>query len=263
MSLVKFKVKQFSSGEYDVQIDGRIYGDNATIHYNWFKKEERDMFLLLLKIDTVRRNYPNLSITLDAPYLPYMRQDRLFDIGGTVPATVLTELLHQKVDKINTYACHSVQPLVNSNTLAIYNDANIVYPDINARHHYANNGVHYPRLNVIIFDKVRDSNGVTLVLNDVSRADNVDTNKQFIIFDDLVAGGRTFIECANELRDRYGDDINIELTVYHAFLDFGLDALKASGIKKINIINLDSFEYILRLYPQDVNYFEYIDLKGE
>lgn len=91
--MVQFKTKQFSSGEFDVQIFNRIYGEEAVIHWNWFDESQRDIFALLLKIDAIKRNYPNVDITLDAPYLPYMRQDRLFEAGQSVPATVLVDLL--------------------------------------------------------------------------------------------------------------------------------------------------------------------------
>jgi hypothetical protein len=41
--------------------------------------------------------------------------------------------------------------------------------------------------------------------------------------------------------------------VYHAFLDHGLDDLEDSGITKIGIINPDSFEYISKLYPDEIS----------
>lgn len=257
--MVQFKTKQFSSGEFDVQIFNRIYGEEAVIHWNWFDESQRDIFALLLKIDAIKRNYPNVDITLDAPYLPYMRQDRLFEAGQSVPATVLVDLLNQRVNRIKTMACHSIQHYVSNEKIFLHsemgartNNYNYVFPDANAANHYADN--HEPLQ--YVFHKVRNNDGVKLELFD--KPNTVHTEFTFLICDDIVAGGRTFVECANALRSYYGDKIKIELMIYHAFLDYGIDNLQQSGISKVHIVNKDSYDYILTLYPTDIDYFNYV-----
>lgn len=260
MNFVKFDVRKFSSGEYDVKISERIYGNEAVIHLNWFKEEERDIFLLLLKIDAVKTNYPNLDILVYAPYLPYMRQDRIFEAGQGVPATCLIKTLKEKGVLIRTMACHSIQSSNGFHNEIEFAEEEIikVFPDANAIKHYKVYGFELCH-SLIIFNKTRTKEGVKLVLNEESRVENLNIQKPFVIYDDIVAGGRTFIECSNALRDLYGNNIKIELTIYHAFLDFGIDKLKESGISKINIINKDSYDYILSLYPNDVNYFNHFN----
>lgn len=242
---VLFSEKQFSSGEHDVQITERIYGDTATIHWNWFDENQRDIFKLLLKIDAIKRNYPNLIIEIDAPYIPYMRQDRLFKEGMSVPATVLLELLCDKVHIIKTMACHSQQANIeNTKVFAshIYDyNKYFVFPDANAKNHYSYTPDDF------IFNKVRNEAGVSLEL--IKQPKVVDPTITFIICDDICAGGRTFVECAKALRKQFGDDINIELLVYNAFLDFGMDALNEAGIQNIYIINKDSYDYVCALHP--------------
>jgi phosphoribosylpyrophosphate synthetase len=258
---VKFNVRKFSSGEYEVTIDGRIYGNQAVIHWNYFNEEEKDVYLLLLKINAVKTNYPNLPIIVDAPYLPYMRQDRIFNAGQGVPATFLVDTLHNAgVNKIRTYGCHSYQQNVDNwimgNSNLLYQQS-IIFPDANASKHY--NLDNYPQF---CFEKVRVNNEPKLVLKkDDTLLDELNLYSAHMIYDDIISGGRTFIECAKQINEFTKQQSNIELTVYNAFLDYGIENLKEAGIKRINIINKDSFDYVIKLYPNDTEYFNLIEFK--
>ena len=97
-NFVKFDVKQFSSGEYEVKIAERIYGDTAVIHWNWFDESQRDLMLLLMKISAIKRQYSDdIYIIIYAPYLPYARQDRVFEAGQDVAiCTLLNSLINFK-----------------------------------------------------------------------------------------------------------------------------------------------------------------------
>lgn len=260
MQFVKFDIKQFSSGEWQVKIAERIYGD-AIIHWNWFDKCQRDLMLLLTKIGAIKKQYGMIPITIYAPYLPYARQDRVFEAGQDLVIETLVKAIYGRYDdiRIETMALHCKNLFKISNIICyayvtIKHPYNIihVYPDSNARYHYItgdneNECIHFSKIRILSEIK----------LNIINTYQNkIDIQKTFLICDDICAGGRTFIECAKTLRKKYGDDIKIELMIYHAFLDYGLDALKESGISKIYIINPDSYEYICNLYPNDLNYFE-------
>lgn len=251
-----FEIKQFSSGEWDVKINKRLSGVENIIHWNWFDKSQRDLMQLLLKIDAVKTNYPHAQIKIFAPYLPYLRQDRIFEVGQGIPANMLIDLFDKLNLYVETYAPHSDHmDLIRHicyNLRKLVGNYNIVFPDKNASKHY------YGVESYFSFSKVRSDKGVTLQLDHTPH--KVHTEHIFLICDDICAGGRTFIECANALRAQWGDNITIELMIYHAFLDYGLDKLKESGISKVHIINSDSYEYILNLYPEDKQYFNYVQI---
>lgn len=251
-----FKLKQFSSGEHDLIIDGRInHNGIIVVDWNWFK--EKDIMIPLMKADAIRRNYPNVKLILNAPYLPYQRQDRIFEAGQGVPAELVIEILKNKYDSITTMGNHRSLNK-ETNILAhpiswFHADANTVivpvFPDISAGNHYKINLSYSEHIRML---KNRNNvNGNLSITNYEIKNFKFNKNKtyKFIIHDDICSGGRTFIEAAkfinnviipeNELKNS-----SIELLVYHAFLDYGIDNLVESGISKILIINKDSFEYI-------------------
>lgn len=265
-NFVQFDVKKFSSGEWDIKIKERIYGD-AIIHWNWFNENERDIMLLLMKIGAIKKQYGMIPITIHAPYLPYARQDRVFEAGQDLAIETLVKAICGRYSdvKIETMALHCKRYNCNSydlkyeihdETHAIYN---IIYPDSNAIHHYSHLFGNHERC--LHFEKIRDKKdkpSLKLITDKLTLGEL--GNNYFLICDDICAGGRTFIECAKEIRRIYGNDTIIELMIYHAFLDHGLDALKESGISQIHIINPDSYEYICKLYPNDLEYFNYKEL---
>lgn len=272
MSKVNFEVKKFASGEWDVKIIDRIY-DTAIIHWNWFDENQRDLMLLLMKIGAIRRQYGyKMTIKIYAPYLPYSRQDRMFECGQDIPIETLIDCISIEQRRgiygpgdvyIETmgihcddrYACNTLKYTLELNEVKQKNTM-IVFPDKNAKNHYE---IDYcTEQNIINFEKIRKNNEIYLSLINENVTSRIN---HFIICDDICSGGRTFIECANKLRELYGNDITIELMVYHAFLDRGLDKLKESGISRIRIINPDSYEYICKLYPDDLNYFKKEELK--
>lgn len=265
-NFVQFEVKKFSSGEWNVKIKERIHGE-AVVHWNWFNEDERDIMLLLMKIGAIKKQYGMMPVTVYAPYLPYARQDRVFEAGqdlaietlvkaicGRYPdTTIKTMALHGKTCHRGIYnAKHEMHDEMHD----IYN---IIYPDSNAIFHYSHLFGSYDK--GLHFEKIRDNEGApTLWLHHNFKGLVELRNIPCLICDDICAGGRTFIECAKEIRKIYGNDTIIELMIYHAFLDHGLDALKESGISLIHIINPDSCEYICKLYPNDLEYFNYKEL---
>jgi ribose-phosphate pyrophosphokinase len=246
-----FEIKQFSSGEYEVRVTERLTDNPIQIHWNWFDKSQRDFMQLLLKIDAVKTNYPHSRIEVHAPYLPYLRQDRIFEAGQGIPANIILDLFDKLNVGIITYAPHShhdgLMWAEKYNLRKLVGNYNIIFPDKNAKHHY------YGVESYFSFSKIRNDDGVQLTLDHTPH--KIHTEHTFLICDDICAGGRTFIECANALRQQWGDNIKIELMIYHAFLDHGIKKIRESGISKVHVINPDSYAYILDLYPNNHEYF--------
>jgi ribose-phosphate pyrophosphokinase len=255
-----FEIKQFNSGEYEVKLVERITDAVAVICWNWFK--EKDLMLQLLKIDAIKRVYGNSKqIILRANYLPYLRQDRVFEAGLGIPSEVLLQVLLQHAI-IETHGAHSFNNKYQIKSIKVSLRGEqfgwrykYVYPDKNAfKHFWGNESSSY-----IILDKQRTESGIKSTIATVCEncVHPEDIGIQpFLICDDICDGGRTFIEAAKLLREKYAKDIPIYLMVYHAFLTHGIDTIKESGISKIIIINPDSYEYCTARFPDDLTFFE-------
>lgn len=269
-----FKIDRFTSGEINLELKERIRHDGTiTIHWDWFT--EPDVFIPLMKADAIRRNYKDVRLVLEAPYLPYQRQDRIFNVGQGIPAQLVIDLLmhykngysmintignHCPVD--NTWVHNSKFDLFNFDSVEGVEDV-YVYPDLNAQSNYFGGTV---GKNYITLSKVRDSNGQPK-LTIQEQSEKLDPNKEyrFIICDDICADGRTFIEAANFINESFSNlNYSIELLIFHAFLDYGVENIRASGISRINIINKDSYNFIMNGKNGQISdadmYFRYIKL---
>lgn len=252
-NFVDFYVKQFASGEWEVKIKNRIY-NKAVILYDWFDDiERRDLMLLITKIGAIRKNYGMIDIIVYAPYLPYSRQDRLFEAGQDIAIETFINAI--KIDNkitIETMGlhCQNYYSIINNkiNITELYNlSCTLVFPDLNAKNHFNLEKVDQ----YILFEKTRTSEGIELNMLPYFG----ETKKRYIILDDVAAGGRTFIECAKKLNERFGNDIIIELLVYNAFLDYGLNDLIQSGISKIHVANQFSYNFLVNKFKTNCQYF--------
>lgn len=251
---VSFDVKQFASGEYQVTIKDRIY-NQAYILYDWFNEKERDLMFLLTKIGAVRKNYGMIDIIVYAPYLPYSRQDRLFEAGQDIAIETFINAI--KIDNkitIETMGlhCQNIYSIINYKieiTDFYLNNKEIVFPDLNAKNHFDIKKTN----KYIIFEKTRTDKGIEL--NMIPHLGIKDTKLKYIICDDTIAGGRTFIECAKKLKKEFGDNIIIELFVYNAFLDYGLNDLIKNGISKIHVANKYSYNFLINKFDTNYQYF--------
>lgn len=247
-----FEVNKFASGEYDValSIDKTIENYNEIV-WDWFT--EPDIMIPMMKADAMIRKFgKGRRNVLYAPYLPYARQDRVFNNGQSLPIEVLIDILKLKFDDISTMGMHSYNPDVFSlkifvnDILKIFKDYSIVYPDEGALNHFDSCekswGVKAKSFN---FRKKRDDQG-GVELEPLFPMSKLIYGGKFIILDDICSGGRTFIKCA-EIIKKYNPKAQIELLVYNAFLDRGTDHIIKAGISKIHVINKYSYAAVSHL----------------
>lgn len=225
---------QFPTGEYGVIVEDE---QNFTVHWDW--KKEKDVFKICSQLNAISNKYPYAEITLVAPYLPYGRQDRIFNIGEASSFKLLIDLLYTSCKNLsiktlcvhNNEAFFRYMPKISGfNTIipidSIFenlNQFNIVYPDIHASNHFYDD-------NILSYHctKKRDKNS-NIVKFECPEIEAVDLPT--IIFDDLADGGGTFVLCANELKKQRVEEIYLFVT--HGFFTKGIDVLFDAGIKKI------------------------------
>jgi len=266
-----FEIKKFNSGEWDVKLVERIHGNETVIHWNWFDENQRDVMLLLMKIGAIKKQYGMIPVVINVPYLPYSRQDRVFEAGQDIPIETLVKTITGRYSDVTIKTmglhCGDYFKIIFNKKINLdyaFTHFKIVFPDKNAEYHFESNytiGGSYNYANTFIYlNKQRDNTGIKLTIQDNSQKYISGKYAHYLICDDICDGGRTFVEAAKLLKAQSSDDITIELMIYHAFMTHGLDDLKAAGISQIKIINPDSYKYVINKFPEDKKYFELITI---
>ncbi|QDH46510.1 putative ribose-phosphate pyrophosphokinase [Aeromonas phage LAh_9] len=225
---INTSIFQFSGGEYQVNLDKLVIAGNNPVkaHIQAFILDG-DIMPLALIVDALRGVYGDCSISLDLPYLPYARQDRVMNSGEALSCKVFCDMING-LGFSNVYIndCHSdvglalIKNVTNIplqlpteyayilNPLHKPYDA-IVAPDAGAlkKSYKVAQSYHIPEL--IRADKTRDvTNGVitgTVVYGDVE-------GKRLIVCDDICDGGMTFIKLGEELRKQGAKSIDLHVT---------------------------------------------------
>lgn len=188
---------------------------------------------------------------LFVPYLPYARQDKDVSNESTFNLHVFAELIDWlqfnriiSVDVHNDKVCKNlIADFYNQSVDAFHLDAIekceatcLVFPDKGAKDRY--DILRYKGLDSITFKKVRDPltgfiSGHELDQGESSIAPNV---KSFLMLDDLVDGGATFVSVAKFLK-KLNPDAKIALFATHGIFSKGLEPLHEAGIKQIFTTN--------------------------
>jgi ribose-phosphate pyrophosphokinase len=191
-------------------------------------------FLHLAQLNDLIQATTGSSSILELPYLPYARQDKDISNTATFALRTFADLLNTlKFKEIRVKDPHNValskqliknlEPLMpNVSSLLAELNALPVYPDAGAAQRYG------AGFDSIICDKVREPlagkiEGITVI-------GKVEP-KTYLIIDDIVDGGRTFIEVAKKLYEAGAIEVHLYCT--HGIFSKGLEPLREAGIKRI------------------------------
>ncbi len=243
--------KTFSGGEEHVQIplqDG-IDGVERVVCYAYIKSS-RDFMRFVMMVNAATEYFKPNHLTLNIPYLPYARQDRVCHQGqhfgleqvcwmlaSLRPDEVLVSDVHsQKAIEIlnslcikvtNTERLDNFTYFIKSNK-NLFKDFAVISPDKGAKESVIKIAKH---LNVDIYfgDKVRDPetgnlSGFTVDCDDLK-------GKNVWIVDDICDGGGTFLGLAEELKKRNAGKLGLFVT--HGIFSKGEDVLYDNGFNYI------------------------------
>lgn len=234
----------FPTGEYGVIVDG----SSTTVHWDWTK--EKDIYKICSQINAISNRLPYADITLDVPYLPYSRQDKMFNIGEANSLELMLKILassckpHQLA--IKTLGVHNEEAFEYycwQNNICRENEkfsllqlgidqetSNIVFPDKHAKDHFDITYSDITKGNIYYCNKVREPGTGNIVNFECDNIRNI--NLPTYILDDICDGGATFTKCANALIWKQGIT-DIRLFVYHGFFTKGIKCLIDAGINHI------------------------------
>lgn len=195
-----------------------------------------DILALAQVRDALNINYPLCDVHLSMPYVPYARQDRACNIGDAHSMRAFAKLLNAMDFK--TVRCLDPHSLVvdacinNMITVGQYDVFNgiltdwmstyIISPDQGATKKCEEFAKRIGAKGVLTCTKSRDMK--TGAITGLSLNGPVPSNTTLVVLDDIVDGGRTFVEVANAIR-RYDDSNELILAVTHGLFTKGVDVV--------------------------------------
>lgn len=217
----------FAGGEVHVKLGYVPTGTESAIHADL--RSSDDVMALLLETDALRRaGIKDLDLIM--PYVPYARQDRVMIHGEPLSIKVFTDLINaQNYRSVTIWDPHSdVTPallnncnvvtqeiLVSRNAvrMGITKNTILVCPDAGARKKVLKVSQHGFKQDILFADKVRDVSTGKITRTTLGNFPfEAIGNRDFLIVDDILDGGATFIELAKLLRPLTTGKIKLYVT---------------------------------------------------
>ena len=239
----KIRLRQFPDGESLVRVDTADAVDAVVVRS--LDNPDAKLVPTLLAADALRRAGVR-NITLVAPYLPYMRQDKVFATGQPISQRVIGDILGRYFDRVVTVEAHlhrirelaevvpsrlksqslSAAPAIANWLRARDAECIIVGPDRESRP-WVEAIAKASGYDYIVGDKKRRGDrAVSVELGDVPN------HRRALIVDDIASSGVTLAAAARALRAR--GVRTIEAVVVHAiFAPGALSIIRGAGIRKL------------------------------
>lgn len=236
---------KFPGGEMHVCIDPTEAAKWDTFDIHAHLPDSDSVMALLLVTDALRRANPSAPVSLELPYVPYARQDRVANPGEALSARVFCELINaQGYSLVTIHDPHSdvVSALLDRVTIADASDplwgileildgpVALVSPDAGARKRVSKLAAAFD-FDVVYADKVRNTQ-TGAITGTAVQGELPDL--PLLVVDDICDGGRTFTELAAALQAKQAEQgITQPLYLYvtNGIFSKGLDPLLSTYTK--------------------------------
>lgn len=218
----------FPGGEEYVKIPKNLPIDPKVLKIVAHLTSSKEVMRLLMLNDAISQAVPQLeSRTLEMPYLPYARQDRVCETGESLSVKVFCNLINaMKFDRVIIHDCHSLAGVVLLDNVInvpqevllgtqrckdlhnLVTDADyILAPDAGALKKAEAVGKRYnkPVVNCHKTRKDRDTIVITTPNEDLA-------GKKVVVLDDICDGGGTFIALAFSLQGKGIKELSLIVT---------------------------------------------------
>lgn len=251
-SLTKIKWTTFSDGTESCKIDIPL---GELDNYNHIHVNIEDATRDLIRIGLVKDALDNLgveNITLDIPYFPQARADRIFEEGNPLPVKLFAGILNSfNFKKVTIHDPHSdVTPALINNCEVVKqqtalknylpqikrdfsDDFTLCAPDLGATKKTFDNMVSLGHDKYYQAIKVRDVKTGKIVKCDLLE-DKIDGD--VLIVDDICDYGGSFIHLADKLKERGARKVGLYVT--HCIMKNGLASFHNSSIDYLMVSNI-------------------------
>lgn len=246
-----YKAFKFPGGEVHFKFKGN------NLFYNEYPYEKLqiltrisnsdELILLMLVVDTFRKDGFKGIIEVVLPYMPYQQADRNFDVGECFSLQTICKLLNTlQVDTYTIFDAHSdVSPALLKNCQVIDNSEFIEQVIYNIQKSYKPSSIlektlcilspdagAYKKVGKLLtklnwrgnFEQANKNRNISSgKIEDITFSTTDFQGKNILIIDDICVGGRTFIELAKKLRERNVG--KIYLAISHGIFSNGFGEL--------------------------------------
>lgn len=264
----QYKAWVFPGGEIHLKIK-YLVEDVKYVYIKTRLNTSQDIMLLILAVDTIKKDSSDVKINLFLPYMPYQQADRNFGHGECFSLKTMCNLLNSmELNKITIYDAHSdVTPALLNNSVVIDNsnyitkvlqhlavkeeDLIILSPDAGAYKKI------FKLCEKIGFKGQIESCSKTRehgTEKPTVKVPEFDKEKSVLIIDDICLGGRTFIDIASKIENKcylaishgvfdsggYGDPVPALIEAFDGIYSSNSrkDVAPESGNGKITIIDI-------------------------
>lgn len=246
------EISKFPCGESKITLDWMSLPQNMLFEQLSVKlkyESDQDLINLLLVVDAVKRSglrYKNFSLLLG--YFPYGRQDRVCEVGEPHSLKVVCSLINScGFDSVYVIDPHSdvIEALLDNPVILTQSDVVFtsqtpafkeydlyVSPDAGAYKKVTKSAKVYNK-EIVRADKIRDTKTGNIVGTEVYSSNL--NGRSVLILDDIIDGGRSFIELAKKLKEKGAGKVGL-------YTSFGMFT-KGVDVLKENIDELFCYEY--------------------
>lgn len=241
LSCAKLKEHHFPDGESMPRV-AAVLGREAVLVRTLDHPGEK-LFDSLLAADAMRRAGAR-RVTLIAPYLPYMRQDKVFQPGEPISQRVIGGVLGRAFDRVITVEPHlhrisrlgeavpcqadsvSAAPAITDWVRRNARDALLVGPDAESRPWIESIAGHAGTASAVGIKRRDSDRRVKVQFGSLERRDRA------IIVDDIASSGATLAAAARTLRARGVTTVDV-IVVHAIFAPGAITKIHRAGVHKI------------------------------
>ncbi|MBT5273000.1 ribose-phosphate diphosphokinase [Candidatus Woesearchaeota archaeon] len=241
-------VNCFPDGEKLIKINVNVKNKEVIIVNSLYNPDEK-IIDLCLAAGTLKELKAK-SITLVAPYLCYMRQDKRFHPGESISSKIIANIINPLFNKLITIDPHlhrykslgiiyklkttklTANGLIGEYIKKHYKNPIIVGPDAES-YQWAESVARGLKANVVVCKKIRrSSRNVEVQFNK-----KIDVKgKEVIIVDDIISTGHTMVEAIKGIKNQKPKSISC-IAVHGLFVEGADKKLKKAGAKHIITTN--------------------------
>ena len=243
--IIQYKKGNFPAGEIYISVSPADLTDNRYL-ITLYSADAESILSACLLSDAIKQHNSDFVVVLDVGYFPYSRQDRVTKPGEPFSLNVVSKLLQDNFDIIATHDMHShviksnkireagLQYMsfvdLNGNDISLL-DLNqkflLVQPDDGAEERtkkFHNMYSDILREPIARFSKKRVNEEILVTAKTQHDLEDILLHTNFLIFDDIIDGGGTFISLSKHIKE-INSDAKITLVASHGIFSAGTDKL--------------------------------------
>lgn len=242
-------IAAFPDGDLYLKFNCDVKGHEVVIVQSFQPHPDQSLFDVVFAAETAK-DLGAKKVTLVAPYLGYMRQDKRFNAGECISSRVMAKLLNNSIDKLITIDPHlhrykslkeifkipaiklTANPLIAEYIKKHFSKEVIIGPDWES-FQWAEDIAKHINVQATVLKKTRFSSRhveVKMIHPVIIKDKNV------IIVDDIISTGHTIAEAAKDAKKKGAKKI-YALGVHGLLVENAMDKLKKAGVNGVVTTN--------------------------